>query len=72
MLVGVVAGLLAIAGIGYGAVGVFVVLFFSNSGFVGEGDFYASILLLLSLAAFVIGGSAGFITYLCWVRLYRR
>ncbi len=71
VLVGAVTGLCAITAVGYGTLGVFVVLFLSNPGFVGEGDFYASALLLISLAMMATGAVSGIVSYICWARCRR-
>jgi len=68
MVVAAITGLYAVVGVGYGTFGVFVALCLSNGGFVGEGDFYASGLLCISLVVLTTGVAAGIISYMCWPR----
>ena len=65
-LVAVVTALYAIAGAGFGIFGVVVALSVRNGGFVGEEFFYASALLLISLAVIATGLVSGVISYVCW------
>ena len=65
MLITVTAGLFAIVAVGFGTFGGVLALT-SNSGFVGEGDFYASALIFFSLISIGAGAAAGIVSYACW------
>ena len=67
MLVAALTGLYAVAGVGCGTFGVCVALCTRNGGFVGEGFFYASVLLCLSLVILCTGVAAGIISFSCWL-----
>lgn len=68
--ISICAGLFALVAVGYGTVGLAVAVTSKGGGFVGEEDFYRSALLLISLAALVMGALSGAGSYVFW-RLWR-
>ena len=71
VIIGVAASIFGLFFLCFGAYGLFVALFGSNGGFVGEGGFYASALLYLSVAMIVVGPVLGLIAFLCFTRCSR-
>ncbi len=71
VIIGVAASISGLFFLCFGIYGFYIALLESHGGFVGEGGFYASALLLVSGAMIAVGPILGFFAFLCFKRFRR-